>query len=62
MRIRLQMGDFPGRTTTAGNLAFPLPKTFLDQGQTHVFSVWHLLPLTDPTEPFATQIVEFPRP
>jgi hypothetical protein len=61
MRIRLQMGDFPGRTTTAGNLAFPLPKTFLDQGETHVFNVWHLLPLTDPSEPFGTQIVEFPR-
>jgi hypothetical protein len=61
VRIRLQMGDFLGRTTTAGNLAFPLPKTFLDQGETHVFSVWHLLPLADPSEPFRTQIVEFPR-
>jgi hypothetical protein len=61
MRIRLQMGDYPGRATTAGNLAFPLPRTFMDQGQTHVFSVWHLLPLTDPTEPFRTTVVEFPR-
>jgi hypothetical protein len=61
MRIRLQMGDFPGRATTAGNLAFPLPRTFMDQGQTHVFSVWHLLPLSNPSEPFRTQLVEFPR-
>jgi hypothetical protein len=61
MRIRLQLGDFPGRTTTAGNLAYPLAKTFLPQGKTHVFSVWHLLPLEDPNEPFPVRIVEFPR-
>lgn len=61
MRIRLQLGDFPGRTTTAGNFAFPLAKTFLEQGKAHVFSVWHLLPLEDPTEPFPIRVVEFPR-
>jgi hypothetical protein len=61
MRIRLQLGDFPGRTTTAGNFAFPLSKTFLEQGKAHVFSVWHLLPLEDPTEPFPVRVVEFPR-
>jgi hypothetical protein len=61
MRIRLQLGDFPGRTTTAGNLAFPLTKTFLEQGKAHVFSVWHLLPLDNPSEPFPFRLVEFPR-
>jgi Acyclic terpene utilisation family protein AtuA len=61
MRIRLQMGDFPGRITTAGNFSFPLPKVFLDQGEAFGFSIWHLLPLQDPTEPFPFRITEFPR-
>jgi hypothetical protein len=61
MRIRLQLGDFPGRTTTAGNLAFPLSKTFLEQGKTYVFNVWHLLPLDNASEPFPFRVVEFPR-
>jgi hypothetical protein len=61
MRIRLQMGDFPGRITTAGNFAFPLPKVFLDQGEAFGFNIWHLLPLEDPAEPFPYRIVEFPR-
>jgi Acyclic terpene utilisation family protein AtuA len=60
-RLRLQMADFPGRTTTAGNFAFPLPRTFIEQGETFVYNIWHLLPLEDPTEPFSTRIVEFPR-
>jgi hypothetical protein len=61
MRIRLQMGDYPGRLTTAGNFAFPLPKVFLDQGEAFAFNIWHLLPLDDPTEPFPIQMVQFPR-
>jgi hypothetical protein len=61
MRIRLQMGDFPGRITTAGNFAFPLPKVFLDQGEAFGFNIWHLLPLEDPAEPFPYRVVKFPR-
>ncbi|MEA2683696.1 MAG: hypothetical protein QOK05_2024 [Chloroflexota bacterium] len=62
VRVRLQMSDYPGRTTTAGNLAFPLQKVFMEQGETHVFNIWHLLPLVDPTEPFPFNVIEFPRP
>jgi hypothetical protein len=61
VRNRLKMSDYAGRTSTAGNYADPLPNVYLDQGQAYVFNVWHLLPLTDPTEPFQPRIVEFPR-
>jgi hypothetical protein len=61
VRNRLKMSDYAGRTSTAGNYADPLPNVYLDQGQAYVFNVWHLLPLTDPTEPFPPRIVEFPR-
>ena len=61
VRQQLQMGDFTGRTTTAGNFAFPLPKTFLDQGETYVYNICHLVPLMNPSEPFPIKVVEFPR-
>jgi hypothetical protein len=61
LRIRLQLGDFPGRSTTAGNFAFPLTKTFLEQGKAFAFNIWHLLPLEDPTEPFPVKVTTFPR-
>jgi hypothetical protein len=61
VRGRLTHGDYPGRKTTAGNLAFPLSKAFIQNGQAYVFNVWHLLPLDDPLEPFESSVVEFPR-
>lgn len=61
IRGRLTHGNYPGRKTTAGNLAFPLSNAFIQMGESYVFNVWHLLPLDDPLEPFVSSIVEFPR-
>lgn len=61
VRGQLTHGNYEGRKTTAGNLAFPLSKAFVPTGEAYVFNVWHLLPLEDPLEPFASSIVEFPR-
>jgi Acyclic terpene utilisation family protein AtuA len=61
VRIRLQQGNYPGRTTTAGNFANPMPQIFMDQGRVYEFGVWHLLPLQDPCEPFGLKTIEFPR-
>jgi hypothetical protein len=61
IRGRLTHGNYEGRKTTAGNLAFPLSKAFLQTGESYVFNVWHLLPLDDPLEPFAATTLTFPR-
>jgi hypothetical protein len=61
VRGELTHGNYDGRKTTAGNLAFPLSKAFIPMGEAYVFNVWHLLPLEDPLEPFAASTIEFPR-
>jgi hypothetical protein len=61
VRGQLTHGNYPGRKTTAGNLAFPLSKAFIPMGEAYVFNVWHLLPLDDPMEPFAFSTINFPR-
>jgi hypothetical protein len=61
VRGALTQGNYEGRKTTAGNLAFPLSKAFLQTGEAYVFNVWHLLPLADPLEPFPLSRLEFPR-
>lgn len=61
IRVRLNMGHFPGRKTTAANLAFPFSNNCFPMGPAYVFNVWHLLPLENPLEPFPIQRLEFPR-
>jgi hypothetical protein len=60
-RLRLFLGDYPGRRTTAGNTAVPLQQTQFHLGEAYAFNVWHLLPVEDPTEPFPYEIVELGR-
>lgn len=57
-RLRLFLGDYPGRRTTAGNTAVPLQQTQFPLGEGYAFNVWHLLPLDDPCEPFPYEIME----
>ncbi|BAS28121.1 acyclic terpene utilization AtuA family protein [Limnochorda pilosa] len=48
---------FPGRLSTAGNLAIPFsPGRAIPVGEVYQFSIWHALPLEDPGEPFQTEI------
>ena len=61
IRSSLTHANYPGRMTTAGNLAFPFSQAFMQLGEAFVFNVWHLLPLDDPLEPFAASRIDFPR-
>jgi Acyclic terpene utilisation family protein AtuA len=50
--IRLFIGPYPGRQTTAGNAAAPYMPVVIPVSDVYTFSVYHLLPLDDPLEPF----------
>jgi hypothetical protein len=52
---------FPGRRTTANNVAYPFSPMDFDLGKVYRFNIWHSLPLEDPCEPFRAEIMEFPR-
>jgi hypothetical protein len=52
---------FPGRRTTANNVAYPFSPMDFDLGEVYRFNIWHSLPLDDPHEPFRSEILEFPR-
>ena len=47
---------YPGRISTAGNLAFPFSPSDVRMGETFEFSVYHLMPLTGRT-PFPVKVV-----
>ena len=50
---------FPGRLSTAGNLAIPFsPGRAIPIGEVFEFTIWHAWPLKDPGEPFRTSVVE----
>ena len=43
---------YSGRKATAGNLAFPYSPSDIDMGAVYNFSIYHLLEIDEPTEPF----------
>ncbi|KNY13253.1 3-methylaspartate ammonia-lyase [Shinella sp. SUS2] len=47
---------YPGRLSTAGNLAFPYSPSDFDAGEVFEFSVYHLMRIDDPTLFFPTVI------
>lgn len=51
---------YPGRISTASNVAFAYSPKGSSMGPVFEWSVWHLLPLDDPCEPFKIQFREFP--
>jgi hypothetical protein len=59
--IRLFIGPYPGRKTTAGNAAAPIMPVVVPVSEVFTFSIYHLLPLADPLEPFALSVESFPR-
>jgi hypothetical protein len=59
--IRLFIGPYPGRKTTAGNAAAPIMPVVVPVSDVYTFSIYHLLPLSDPLEPFALTVENFPR-
>jgi hypothetical protein len=48
---------FEGRTTTAGNLAFPFSPSDLAGGPVYEFSVYHLMEVDDPASLFPFDII-----
>jgi len=60
-RSKLLLEDFPGRITTAGNVALPYTPNDIEVGDVYEWNVWHGMPLEDPCEPFRTKVVDFPR-
>ena len=49
---------YPGRKSTAGNLAFPFAPSDVSFGAVYAFSVYHLMAVHDPTEFFPAEWVE----
>lgn len=60
VRGQLHFGHYPGRTSTAGNIATLFSPAEIETGEVYVWNVWHALELDDPCEPFRTEVVEFP--
>ena len=59
--MELWIKPYPGRQTTAGNLATRFAPPTINVGDAYSFNVWHLLELDDPTELFPYEIADFPR-
>jgi hypothetical protein len=57
--IRLFIGPYPGRKTTAGNAAAPFMPVVIPVGEVFTFGVYHLLPLEDPCAPFPFGVRSF---
>ena len=48
---------YPGRISTAGNLAFPFSPSDIRAGEVYEFSVYHLMDLDDPAD-FPLEVAE----
>jgi hypothetical protein len=51
--------DYPGRIATAANVAHPYSPTANKLGPVYGWSIWHLLELEDPCEPFPIEVRRF---
>jgi hypothetical protein len=58
VRSTLLHFGYPGRISTAGNLAFLYSPSDVACGEVYEFSVYHLLSVDDPVEPFPARMVE----
>jgi hypothetical protein len=59
--IRLFVGPYPGRKTTAGHVAVPFMPLVQETGPVYRFGAYHLLPLEDPAEVFRISELTLPR-
>ena len=51
---------YPGRKSTAGNLAFPFAPSDISFGPVYAFSVYHLMQVDSPTQYFPVEWMEVP--
>jgi hypothetical protein len=56
-RARLLHTDYPGRKSSAGNLAFPFSPSDIPVGQVYVFGIYHLVETDDPCETSKMDVV-----
>ena len=49
---------YPGRISTAGNLAFPYSPSDFKSGEVFAFSLYHLIDVSDPCELFPIDLEE----
>ena len=49
---------YPGRLSTAGNLAFPYSPSDISHGVVYEFSIYHLMTIEDPIGPFPIRLKE----
>ena len=59
--MELWIKPYPGRQTTAGNLATRFAPPTINVGPAYSFNVWHLLEIDDPVELFPAEVMSFPR-
>jgi len=55
LRSTLMHFGYPGRKSTAGNLAFPFAPSDIPFGPVYAFSVYHLMRVNDPCEQFSIE-------
>lgn len=60
MRSTLLHYGYPGRKSTAGNLAFPFAPSDVSFGPVYEFSVYHLMRVRDCLAPFPVTCIELP--
>lgn len=61
MRSTFLHYGYPGRKSTAGNLAFPFAPSDVSFGPVYEFSVYHLMRVDDCVAPFPVECFEYPR-
>ena len=52
LALKIAFSRYPGRTTTAGNVAYLFSPNVIDAGRAYSTTVYHEMPLDDPLEPF----------
>jgi hypothetical protein len=57
--LRVSFWRYPGRQTTAGNVAVLFSPSVIDAGPVYDLQVYHALPVSDPTELFPTRMLHF---
>ena len=52
LALKIAFSRYPGRTTTAGNVAYLFSPNVIDAGRAYSTTVYHEMPLDNPLEPF----------
>ena len=60
-RSALMHQGYPGRKTTAGNMAVPFSPVEVEVGPSYRYNIWHAIEVEDPLEPFPIKYDIFPR-